>query len=550
MKRKLFGAVMAAVFVVGTFSGCKSDDKPTENVSNIKTIGTNDYGWEIPEKTFEFSFYQKGQINPDDTEKTTKLLKKYILDEFNVKINKIVYDTDANERFNLMLSSGKYPEVMTGLSKADVVRLQQLGKLKDITSYVDKYGSNIKNELGDYYNRYLDEDNKLYKLPYAWGLLPIPDYSAHIRLDWYKELGKPKFETPEEYYEILKKMVDKHPKDENGKKTYALSWNQYCSINTIAGVWGLKNGYKEDNEHNLTHWINTSEGREFTEFYNKVYRDGMLDPDSFTNKYDDWKAKFSGERIAGHIGPWWQSWNAGHEVWQKLDKKWSDEQRYVQVKLKDKDADKAYLSPKDTTGWGYTVITDKCKNPEMIIKFLNAAITPNGTRLFAWGVPNLENSNWNFKDGKWSFNQKSKEEIINTTYDYEEHDLLGPNKFWLIHPQGAMSDNLKVNAWIDQCFNDEAKWKKIMNDNLRDTVYDNSAMSQIDFLADNPITVKKQQVKDIIDTYWAKTVLSKTEKEFNKNYEDMKKKLIKAGVNELQKYMTEQYKINVEKWGK
>jgi len=361
----------------------------------------------------------------------------------------------------------------------------------------------------------------------------------------------PKFSTPEEYYDVLKKMVEKHPKNSKGQKVYALSWdNDNCTIETVAGAWGLKEGYKENKDNTLTHWVNTDEGVELTKFYNKAYRDGLLDPDAFSNKFEQWKTKVSDERIVGHIGPWWQTWNAGHEVWQKTNKDWKEDQRFVQVPIKDAEAEKAYLSPKDTTGWGYTVITDKATNPENIMRFLDFSITPNGTSLFAWGIPNLDNSNWNFKDGKWSFNEKTKQEIVNATYDYTAHELLGPNFFWLTHPQGAMSDAPDANAWIDQCFNNEAKWKKVLNDNMKDTIYDNSAMSQIDFLPDNPVTVIKQQIDDVVKTYWAKTVLSKTEAEFDKNYAEMKSKVEKAGVDKLEKHMTEQYKKNLEKWGK
>lgn len=144
------------------------------------------------------------------------MLHNYLLEEFNVNLTKVVYDTDKEERFNLMLTSGDYPEVMTGLSKSDV-----------------------------------------------------------------------------------------------------------------AGVWELKAGYKEDDNHKLTHWVNTPEGKEFTAYYNQVHRDGLFDPDAFSNKYDDWKSKFSNQRIIGHIGPWWQSWNAGHEVWQKTDDNWIKKQRFV-----------------------------------------------------------------------------------------------------------------------------------------------------------------------------------------------------------------------------
>ncbi len=344
--------------------------------------------------------------------------------------------------------------------------MQQLDKIIDMAPYIDAIGQNVKKELGDLYPRYIEEDGQVLGLPYGWGMLEIPDYSAHIRYDVYNAMGSPKFETPQEYYEVLKSMINDQPENANGEKVFALSWNapgaeMINGINTVAGVWGLKAGYKEDDDHKLTHWVNTPEGKEFTAYYNQVHRDGLFDPDAFSNKYDDWKAKFSNQRIIGHIGPWWQSWNAGHEVWQKTDDHWTEEQRFVQVPIKDKEAEMAYLSPKDTTGWGYTVITDKAENPAELIKVMDFMMTPNGTRLMAWGVPNKEGSNWNIKeDGTWSFVEAAKQGIIDATYDYEAHRYFGGNKYWLVHPQGSMSDDPSVNAWIDQCFNDLAKWKK------------------------------------------------------------------------------------------
>ncbi len=556
MNKRILAIFMVFVMGIGLLTGCQQKAAaaaPAAVDTVIETAETNDFGWEMPVKTIDITYYKKGQSNPDKVEKNTAIMKKYLLDTFNVNINKVVYDTDANERFNLMLTSGDYPAVMTGLKKADVIRMQQLGKLIDMTPYVDKIGTNIKSELGDQYGRYLDADGKIIGLPYGWGMLPIPDYSAHLRLDWYKELGSPKIETPEDYYAVLKDMLKAHPTGADGKKAYALSWSDAGSdmvygINTVAGVWGLKDGYKEDADHNLVHWINTDEGKEFTQFYNQVYRDGMFDPDAFSNKYEDWKTKFSGERILGHIGSWWQSWDSGHEIWQKTNPNWQEEQRFVQIKIKDAEAEAAYLSAKDTTGWGYTVLTDKCTNPAEVIKFLDFSMTPNGTRLMAWGVPNTPDSNWMIEKGNWSFNETAKAAIIDSSYDYDAHDLLGPNQYWLTHGQGSMSDNPKVNAWIDQCFNDEAKWKKLMADNLADTIYDNSAMAQIDFLPDNPVTIQKQQIEDIIVSSWSKTVLSKTEEEFEKNYAQMKEALNKAGIRDLEAYMTQEYNKNLTNW--
>lgn len=565
MKKKVIALVLVLVFSISLFSACGSKTESTEtgngeevgtgqiSIPEIATKGTNKFGWDIPEETIKLEYYYKKQANPDKEDGYNDMLRNYLLDEFNVEINKIVYDTNPEERFSLMLASGDYPAVMTRMTKSDVLRLDQLGILVDMAPYIEEYGDDIKKELGDLYPRYVDDQGKILGLPYGWGMLEIPDYSAHIRNDVYEAMGSPAFETPEEYYAILKQMISDNPTNSKGEKVYAMSWNDrvsmITSINTIAGIWGLKEGYKEDADNNLTHWINTPEGKEFTAFYNQIHRDGLFDPDAFTNKYDDWKSKFSNERIIGHIGPWWQSWNAGHEVWQKTNDNWTEDQRFVQVKLKAAGAEAAYLSPKDTTGWGYTVITDKAENPAELVKLFDFMMTPNGTRLMSWGVPDKEGSNWNVaEDGSWSFVEEAKQGIIDATYDYEAHKYFGDNQYWLVHPQGAMSDDPTVNTWIDQCFNDESKWKKVLNENMAGTIYDSSAISQIAFLPDDNISIIKQQVEDTISSTWAKTVLSNTPEDFEENYETMIKQLDKAGVNELQAYMTEQYKINLDKW--
>ncbi len=562
MKKTSRVVLLLLITILSVFTvSCGKGNTPTASVSpseikEIETIGTNEFGWNIPKETIELTYFAKQQRNPEKERAYTAMIDAYLLDNFNIDLTKIQFDTNPDERLNLMLTANDYPAVISSLSKTDLLRLDSLGKIVDLAPYIEALAPNIPKELGDIFGRFVEEDGRILGLPLGWGMLDIPDFSAAIRYDYWLELGSPEFETPEEYYEVLKQMIAQHPVNQYGEKVYALSWSMpgpemLIGINSVAGMWGLKQGYKEDENNNLTHWINTPEGKDFTAFYNQVHRDGLLDPDSFTNKFDNWKTKFSNERIMGHIGYWWHPWNAGHEVWQKLDENTPENKRYVQVPLRAEGVERAYISPKDTTGWGVTAITDKAENIEGIVKVLEFMMTPMGTRLMAWGVPNDPGSNWNiYEDGSWSFVEKAKQEIITATYDYEAHRYYGDNRHWIVHPQGAMSDDPSTTAWIDQNFNDESKWKRVLNENMAGTAYDNSAMIQIVFMPNDPITIIKQQVEDTIQSSWTKTVMSNTEEEFNKNYASMVSQLKKAGVDELQVYMTEQYKKNLADWSK
>lgn len=553
--KKIITLLLASMMVVSLFAGCgKTEEKPSEKQApkpeekkEEHVPQVNEYGWEVPEKTLEINYYA-GKGNADKVEQRTAMMKEYILEKFNVKLNKIVSDQDTNERLNLMLASNDYPEMISGMSADNLQKWAELGKLVDVAPIVEKVGVNYKKEMGSNFNRYKDEEGRVFGLPIGWGYAPTPDKSAHIRWDWYTAMGKPAIETPEDYYNVLKEMVAAHPQNAKGEKVYALSWSERTKIEIIAGFWGLKDGYKEDSNNNLTHWLNTDEGLEFTKFYNKVYRDGLFDPDAFINTYDDWKMKFSNERIVGHMGYWWVSWNAGHEVWQKQNENWTDDQRYVQIAFKAPEAEKAYLSPKDTMGWNYTVITDKAEDPESLVKFLDFQVNPIGTRLFAFGIPNLEISNWNYNaDGTWEFTDSTRDGIVNGTFDYEQHYSIGANRYWLAYQHGLLSDDMKTRPWIDQNFNHLAKWKKLLNENMKDTIYDNTARRVV-FTPDNPLTIVKQRLDDSVKSGWAKAVLSETEEECIANFNELRDNMNKAGLKDLEKFLTDEYKQNLENW--
>ncbi|WP_372633510.1 sugar ABC transporter substrate-binding protein [Cohnella sp.] len=548
--KKTSSTIIATALAVGLLAGCSSgqEEGPAASPKQPSSSGAvtpgqpNAYGWVKPAQPTVINFYQADRDNPDKVARDTVRLHDYLLDNFNVDLKKTVYDVDPKERLNLMLASGEYPEVIAAMDDDTVDKWKAQRKLIDLTPYVDQYGQNIKKALGDKYKTYLDEDGKLWGLPRGWGYLPGSDFTAHIRMDWYEEMGSPKIETPEDYYEVLKQMVAAHPTNTQGEKVYALSWNDQVNINNVMGIWGLKDGYKEDADHNLVHWLNTSEGLEAARYYNKIYRDGLLDPDLFINKFDDWKTKFANERIVGHIGSWWHSWNAGHEIWRNSVPDYQEDMRYVQISIKAADAEKAYLSPKDARGWNYTVLTDKAKDPEAIIKFLDFTMSPIGTRLLGWGVPNEGDSLWNYEgDGKWSFNDAQKTALLDGTFDYEKADQLGGNRYWLVHGQGLLEDDNKSTAWYDQNFIDEDKWKKLMYDNTKDTVYDNTARRVV-FSVDNPYTLVNQQIEDLVKNGFAQAVTRKTEDEFVRTFNELKDKANKLGLQDLEKYRTEEYK--------
>ncbi len=553
--KRLSITLLLIIFVVTAVAGCGSgggDATPsTQTATGEQATDTaahgkvNEYGWEVPEKTMEITYYV-GQDNPDTVSKNSKLIDKLLLEKFNVKINKIVYDTDMIEKLNLMLASNDYPEVISNMSVTETQKWIDLGKAQELTPLIDEYGSEIRKQMGDYLKRYEDSDKKIYNLPVGWGLLPIADAGAQVRLDWYKEIGSPEFKTPDEYYEVLKKLVEKHPKNAAGEKVYALgTWKDDKIHEQLGGIWGLKYGWKEAPDHSLTHWINTDEGLEFTKWYNRFAREGLLDPDSFTQKRDDWGAKCTNERYAGHFANWWVTKDFGNMAWLKTKKDYNDDMRYPHYNIKAPTAEKSYLNPKSTMGWARTIITDKCTQPENVMKWWNFEVSDMGTKLLSWGIPNTETSVWNLDaSGQWSWNQKETKKLEDSTFDQAAFDLNGGVAYWMVMGQHKHGDGSQ--AWLDQNF--PSKWFKFKDENLKDTIFDFSAYFAISLPSDEPVTVQNQQVKDIYMTGFANAVMAKTEQECVAKFMEMREKANKAGLKEVEKFYTQEYKKNLEAW--
>lgn len=510
---------------------------------------TNEWGWVMPQETIEFSFFftNTGK-NPNKYTDDVQPLLDYIYDNFNVKINCRVADSKPQETLNLLLAAGDYPDVIAGLDQVAYGKWKEQERLVELTPYMDQVGENIKASLGDDYTRYLDEDGKLFYLPNGYGGDMYPWFCATVRLDQYEEMGSPEIQTMEDYYEYLKALVEKHPENERGEKTYALSWNDNNRLDVIAGFWGIKDGYKESEDHRLTHWINTDEGLQMTLYFNRFYREGLMDPDAFINKYDDWKMKFSNERIFGHIGQWFEVEESGYQIWQKTNENWTDEMRFVPVDIKADGVDQACLAPKDTLGWvERTVITDKCANPSEVLRFIDFTTSPMGIRLVSWGVPNTPDSAWNYEGGdQWSFNETFKASVENGTFDYPKYLTLGGESLWFSVDMRPFRDDPGSMCWINQCFPD--RWKKLWFDVLDDTLFDNTAR-RIAFEPDNPLTVAKQRVDDAIDTGWVKAVMCKSEEECEKVFMELREKVNGLGLHDIEQYRTDELIKNLTAWG-
>ncbi len=585
MKKKILSILFATVFTVSTvLTGCSGNetkpetdgDKSIQANNDAESTEPNEWGWVVPAETLNISVYPGygDQVEFEDDEHGGKATyDKWLLDNMNVSIDLTYYSIDMDEKLNLMLATNDYPDVITWMSDDMAQKFIAQGKAVDLTELIGKYGDNITRRMGDYINMLYDEDGKIYKLAQGWGSTPnVAGFDFGVRYDYWKELGEAEiYKTPEDYFNIMEKILKNHPTNESGQKTYAFtSDNKGLNfLNTMLAAYGFVNGFKVDkNSGEFTHWLNTDEGLEIARFMNKCYQNGFIDPDYLTNGYEEYVTKLSSEQVLGNLGTWWYAWTGGHQVWAVNEgDNYNVDKRIMNVSVA---ADNLELSDTTLLTSKYTgsyrcIITDKAKNPEMILKWINWENSELGNMITGWGAPSEENV-WKIdENGTWVVDDAildvdKKEQTYHAVKDANGAGIymMATNTNWLYTDGKSTFD--KIDPRIDRLsvydywpvdgngeFSNEGvrlSWQYYKAPAFDITLYNAT------FSAEDPISVTKQTITDKITVDWAKMMTAASAEACTAAFETARKEANTLGLEALTDYYQDAYEKNVEKMKK
>lgn len=325
------------------------------------------------------------------------------------------------DQFMVLAASGDLPEIVL----AQRSWLKALVDGNNVTPMDDLlvHAPNVsaQTERIAFAKQYLSEGKgNLYALSGGGGPVApayMYDIGPNIRWDYYKELGYPVMNNPDDFLNVLKQMQDLHPTTADGKKVYGFSlWNDW-------GTWPFKlyHTYGNGTEQLGTMEYNSAfEAKNFLmdessnwwagiRFYNKAYRMGLLDPESFVQKFANMQAKGNNGQILSTFASWTTQLNA------ELVKQGNDTAGFMPV---------PGMFPYVFQG-GYSnngnqdlllLITKNNKNPERAMKLIDFAFSEDGSRLLWSG---LEGEHWTAEGGKAAL----KDEIVGQ-YDAANNDFV------------------------------------------------------------------------------------------------------------------------------
>lgn len=444
MKKTLI-SVITSVALVTSLIGCKKDTKPVD----VKSGGP---------VTLRLVMKDEGNSNPVAVNYFKALEKGLKEDEgLDVKIELVdMPEGNYAEKLNLMILGGTIPDII--YFQGGDQQISQQGLLEDLKPYIEK-SKNLKSSM------FAHNTERINNYPYLLWVKPLSQKAPVIRQDWFDKMktSKALAENPtiENYYNFLKELKD-NPPGGAGKPAYGITVaGSILEIDNIFDMaFGNTSTWLKDGSGKYVYSKITSNEKEKLEFYSKLYKEGILDPQFATKKWDTKeKAFFSGE--AGVI-----SGTAGKviDIYEGKMKK-ADEGSKGLVVLPPAKGKGQGLGATDVTKETRGVaIYSKSQNKETAFKVLDYLASPKGQMLDRLG---FENEHYKVVDGKIELTDKSQEWYARF-WEPSEFKPSTPLKSSLLGAPGEKSLKMTeeyyakdINILIPEQFT--AKWDAMQN---------------------------------------------------------------------------------------
>lgn len=302
--KKILALALSAAMTMGMV-GCGGNSDTQGDASTTPEAGGSEVQVEVPAETITLNVYSQLANYSGEMQ---GWFAKLMLDKFNVKIN-IIQDGDGV--YDSLMQEGDLGDIAVwGSDGSQFKQAVKAGLLLDwemgdlAKTYAPYVWENMQTALeknravnaeaeGDaakihgFGHNVATSSNDIESFLYTWD----------IRWDLYNQLGCPEIKTLDDYYNLMVSMKEICPKDENGNETYAISvWPDWDG-NMVMYVKSMVTAFYGYDEFGIGNYnVRTGEFYdclaengpylEMLKFFNKLYQNNLLDPNSMTQTYD------------------------------------------------------------------------------------------------------------------------------------------------------------------------------------------------------------------------------------------------------------------------
>lgn len=400
--KKLLMLVSAVCITTTLLSGCSGTSKTTEGekqqgAGNSKDSYLNlDSKLPIAKSPITMSM---AVVRPSNGAAADKMWYfKWVEKNANIKFNVTQIEASAwSDRSRIMFASNEVPDIFlhTNMSNDDVMRYGQVEKVfMPMNDLIEKYAPSIKKVFAEMPNIKAGAtcpDGKIYGLPSTNITEQYSIQRPWINKVWLDSLGLKEPENLDDLYTVLKTFKEKDP-NKNGKADeipFGGSWNEGMTERTVV-LTAL--GFNQSNAlaQGMSPCIKANKVvfaeadplySEYLKYMNKLFTEGLLDKDIFTQTDVQAKAK-SAQNIVGlaiDSAPYFVSPNKPEEykAFKPIISKWNDKRIWPD-------------SLQNVTVGGFS-ISGKCKYPEAAIRLADLYYAEDMSYLF-WIGPKKDSA--------------------------------------------------------------------------------------------------------------------------------------------------------------
>lgn len=404
-RKKLVSMLLITAMTATLFAGCGGNSGNNGKTSNAgsSAAGTEssaDAGTENGDvKEFTAFFAVPGSEINDDNE-----IQQIIAEKTGVKVKETwLTGQTADEAVGTMIAGGEYPDFIEGGSGQ--MQLYEADALIPLDDYIEQY-PNIKNLFTDLeWEKLRQDDGHIYWIPQFSCIKNEEKVCTHndeafwIQTRVLEWAGYPEIRTMDQYFDLIEAYNDANPTMEDGTANIPYTilcddWRYFCLENAPQFLDGYPNdGSCMVDPDTLTVLdYNTSDTAvKYFKKLNEEYKKGIVDPESFTQTYDEYIAKLSTGRVLGMIDQWWDfAYTAGDALKQAgLDKQGCD---YIPLPVT---IDESVKNQWHNSGGAFNeatglAITTGCEDPDAAAKFVSDLLDQDTHNLRFWGVEGVD----------------------------------------------------------------------------------------------------------------------------------------------------------------
>ncbi|MBE9915573.1 extracellular solute-binding protein [Paenibacillus donghaensis] len=520
----------------------KSTEQPgnkTESTPETKTASADEPGWKLDTSPITFDWYlnfswfaNKWGVDPTS---------QYVTKKTGVSLNFIVPAGNENEKLNTMIASGSLPDFITLGWWEDGVKSMIEGDLvlplNKLAEEYDPYFMKVADPAKLAW--YKQDDGNTYVYPNSssspkdfekYSREYVSNQTFLVRKDMYEALGKPDMRTPEGFLNALKMAKDKFPQVE-GQPLIPFGLTEFNDVGNGSLEGYLQNFlaipyekdgklYDRQTDPEYIRWLKT---------LRQANEQGLLAKDVFIDKRPQMEEKIAQGRYFAML-------------YQRSDLTAPENALYA------KDPNSVYIAvdgPSNSkldpptlagpgiSGWTVTLISKKVKDKARAIRFLEYLISEEGQKDLYLGEKGVS---YDTIDGKDQF-KPDVLELLNKDRSAFDKKYGSSLTFWM------MQDTNMILQWQPpsvEPFKQMEDWTKGKTTSFSQYDNINPTGNSVEGIASNKIAQT-----------WGKTLpkllISKSDEEFDKIWNEFLEKRDKAGFDKVEAYKQAKFEDNVKK---